>query len=272
MDKALAKLEQARDAGRRCQLRHVSLSGRQQLHPAACCRPPRWKAAIDALVARLAQPEFREQLQLYLEGRIATGVPPSKVSLIGWENVRISGVSNPGLKCSRGPEHGSGGRRPGHHTLRAAGASYPGRSGPDQHRDVPAGREGPARGLHPPAAHGRFGRLAAARAPSRIPAPMEPFRASPGGCGATRTGLRWKTRCCRMTSVAARALWPGGPRPDTARHGRRSGAVRRRYRRSRHLRLSDPVADGHRACLGGGRGRRGKRANRPAGCPAGFWR
>ena len=40
---------------------------------------------------------------------------------------------------------------------------------------------------------------------------------------------------CRMTSRAARAVWAGGPRPDTAGHGCRSGVVRRRYRGPRHF-------------------------------------
>src|SRR6185312_8662846 len=61
------------------------------------------EGGYDGLVARLAQADFRERLQLYLEGKSsAKGVPPSKVSLIGWENVRISGVSNPGLKSLEG--------------------------------------------------------------------------------------------------------------------------------------------------------------------------
>jgi N-acyl-D-amino-acid deacylase len=57
---------------------------------------------IDALITRLSQADFRAKLLAYLEGP-ATGVaPPSKVSLIGWSNIRISGVSNPVLKSLEG--------------------------------------------------------------------------------------------------------------------------------------------------------------------------
>jgi N-acyl-D-amino-acid deacylase len=62
------------------------------------------EGGFDGLIARLSQQEFRDTLQLYLEGKDTSGAPPSKVSLIGWENVRISGVSNPDLKNLEGQD------------------------------------------------------------------------------------------------------------------------------------------------------------------------
>jgi N-acyl-D-amino-acid deacylase len=102
MTEALNKLEQAR-------LKGVDISFDMYPYPAGSSYilqllpTDALEGGYDGLVARLSQAEFRERLQLYLEGKSpAKDVPPSKVSLIGWENVRISGVSNPGLKTLEG--------------------------------------------------------------------------------------------------------------------------------------------------------------------------
>ncbi len=101
MDKALAKLEQARRQG-------VDVSFDMYPYPAGSSYilqllpPDALEGGFDVLITRLSQVEFRERLKLYLEGKQLPGVPPSKVSLIGWDNVRISGVSNSGLKFLEG--------------------------------------------------------------------------------------------------------------------------------------------------------------------------
>ncbi|HEY8253174.1 MAG TPA: D-aminoacylase [Rhizomicrobium sp.] len=102
MTDALNKLEQAREQG-------VDVSFDMYPYPAGSSYilqllpTAALEGGYDGLVTRLAQADFREHLRLYLEGKTpAKDVPPSKVSLIGWENVRISGVSNPGLKSLEG--------------------------------------------------------------------------------------------------------------------------------------------------------------------------
>ncbi|HET7085850.1 MAG TPA: D-aminoacylase [Rhizomicrobium sp.] len=99
MDKALKKLEQARQQG-------IDISFDMYPYPAGSSYilqllpPDALDGGYDGLAARLAQPDFRQHLQLYLEGK--TPGTPSKVSLIGWENVRLSGVGNEALKTLEG--------------------------------------------------------------------------------------------------------------------------------------------------------------------------
>ena len=93
----------SRAAGRRrCEFRHVSVSGRQQLRPAASAaggagrRPARIAGAA-------ADPDGREALRALVEkGSPDPHAAQSKVVLIGWGNVRISGTSNPELKRFEG--------------------------------------------------------------------------------------------------------------------------------------------------------------------------
>jgi N-acyl-D-amino-acid deacylase len=100
MGKALNKLEQARQQG-------TDISFDMYPYPAGSSYilqllpTDALEGGFDALVARLSQTDFRERLHLYLEAKDKTA-PPSKVSLIGWDNVRISGVSNSGLKALEG--------------------------------------------------------------------------------------------------------------------------------------------------------------------------
>jgi N-acyl-D-amino-acid deacylase len=100
MGQALGRLERARDQG-------VDISFDMYPYPAGSSYIlqllPHYalEGGIDALIPRLSQPDFREKLRQYLEGP-ATGAAPSKVSLIGWSNIRISGVSNPVLKILEG--------------------------------------------------------------------------------------------------------------------------------------------------------------------------
>lgn len=102
MAKALNKLEQARQQG-------VDVSFDMYPYPAGSSYilqllpTQALEGGYDALVARLSQKDFRDRLRLYMEGENwAKDTPPSKVSLIGWDNVRISGVGNPGLKTLEG--------------------------------------------------------------------------------------------------------------------------------------------------------------------------
>jgi len=101
MGEALAKLEQARAQG-------VDVSFDMYPYPAGSSYilqllpPNALEGGYDGLVARLSQAPFLEKLRLYLDGTDSGGAAPSKVSLIGWDNVRISGVSNPGLKSLEG--------------------------------------------------------------------------------------------------------------------------------------------------------------------------
>lgn len=101
MGEALNKLEQARGQG-------IDVSFDMYPYPAGSSYilqllpTDALEGGFDALVARLSQPAFRERLSLYLEGKDSGGAPPSKVSQIGWSNVRISGVSNPSLKSLEG--------------------------------------------------------------------------------------------------------------------------------------------------------------------------
>ncbi len=100
MGEALGKLEQARGQG-------IDISFDMYPYPAGSSYIlqllPHYalEGGIDGLIPRLSRGDFRERLRQYLEGP-PTGAMPSKVSLIGWGNVRISGVSNPALKTLEG--------------------------------------------------------------------------------------------------------------------------------------------------------------------------
>ena len=100
MGEALGKLEQARGEG-------IDISFDMYPYPAGSSYilqllpHDALEGGIDGLIPRLSQADFRERLRQYLEGP-PTGAMPSKVSLIGWSNVRISGVSNPALKTLEG--------------------------------------------------------------------------------------------------------------------------------------------------------------------------
>jgi N-acyl-D-amino-acid deacylase len=63
--------------------------------------PEALEGGVDVLIARLAQADFRDQLRRAVEGA-DPAITKSKVAMIGWGNVRISGVSNPGLKHLEG--------------------------------------------------------------------------------------------------------------------------------------------------------------------------
>ena len=63
--------------------------------------PEALEGGVDVLIARLAQADFCDQLRRAVEGADPASTK-SKVAMIGWGNVRISGVSNPGLKHLEG--------------------------------------------------------------------------------------------------------------------------------------------------------------------------
>ena len=100
--RAIRRLEEARADG-------VDVSFDMYPYPAGSTTilqmlpPSAQSGGIDALVARLEDPIQRAGLrQAVEEGDGRNGTWPSKAKLIGWNNVRISGVSNPELKHLEG--------------------------------------------------------------------------------------------------------------------------------------------------------------------------
>jgi N-acyl-D-amino-acid deacylase len=63
--------------------------------------PEALEGGVDVLIGKLGQPDFRDQLRSAVEAQGAAAAK-SKVAMIGWGNVRISGVSNPALKQFEG--------------------------------------------------------------------------------------------------------------------------------------------------------------------------
>ena len=102
MPKALDRLEAARRDG-------VDISFDMYPYPAGSSYvlqllpPEALEGGLDALRAQLRDPARREALRaLVEEGSPDPNAPQSKVVLIGWANVRISGTSNPALKRFEG--------------------------------------------------------------------------------------------------------------------------------------------------------------------------
>lgn len=98
MPEALEQLEAARLAGVDVSFdMYPYLAGSSyilQLLP-----PEAQEGGLPALMARLADPLTRESLR-----RAVEEAPKSKVTMIGWGNVRISGTSNPALKSLEGKD------------------------------------------------------------------------------------------------------------------------------------------------------------------------
>ncbi|MCB8881016.1 D-aminoacylase [Acidisoma cellulosilytica] len=98
---ALARLEQARAAG-------VDISFDMYPYPAGSSYmlqllpPAAQEGGLPALLARLADPAQRAALQHWVETGSDDVHIQSKISLIGWGNVLISGVGNPALKSLEG--------------------------------------------------------------------------------------------------------------------------------------------------------------------------
>jgi N-acyl-D-amino-acid deacylase len=63
--------------------------------------PEALEGGVEVLIAKLAQADFRDQLRRAVEAQ-GDAAAKSKVAMIGWSNVRISGVSNPNLKQFEG--------------------------------------------------------------------------------------------------------------------------------------------------------------------------
>lgn len=100
--KALDRLETARCAG-------IDISFDMYPYPAGSSYvlqllpPEAQEGGPEALLVRLRDPEKREVLRRIVEqGDPDPDAPQSKVALIGWENVRISGTGSPGLKHLEG--------------------------------------------------------------------------------------------------------------------------------------------------------------------------
>jgi len=98
MPKALEQLEAARRDGVDVSFdMYPYLAGSSfilQLLP-----PEALEGGLSALIARLSDPQTRESLR-----RAVEEAPKSKVAMIGWSNVRISGTSNPALKSLEGQD------------------------------------------------------------------------------------------------------------------------------------------------------------------------
>ena len=100
--KALARLEAARRDG-------IDVSFDMYPYPAGSSYvlqllpPEAQEGGLEALLAQLRDPEGREALRRAVEqGNPDPGAAQSKVVLIGWGNVRVSGTSNPDLKRFEG--------------------------------------------------------------------------------------------------------------------------------------------------------------------------
>jgi N-acyl-D-amino-acid deacylase len=98
---ALARLETARAAG-------IDISFDMYPYPAGSSYvlqllpPAAQEGGLAALRARLADPAARAELRRWVEQGSADGHLQSKIALIGWGNVLISGVSKPSLKSLEG--------------------------------------------------------------------------------------------------------------------------------------------------------------------------
>jgi len=98
---ALARLEKARAAG-------VDISFDMYPYPAGSSYvlqllpPAAQEGGLPALRARLADPVARGELRRWVEHGSADGHAQSKIALIGWNNVLISGVGSPSLKSLEG--------------------------------------------------------------------------------------------------------------------------------------------------------------------------
>lgn len=98
---ALALLEQARARG-------VDISFDMYPYPAGSSYmlqllpPAAQEGGLPALLGRLRNPAERAALKRWVEEGSQDGHGQSKISLIGWGNVLISGVGNPDLKCLEG--------------------------------------------------------------------------------------------------------------------------------------------------------------------------
>jgi N-acyl-D-amino-acid deacylase len=98
---ALARLERARAAG-------VDVSFDMYPYPAGSSYvlqllpPAAQEGGLPALRARLTDPEARGELRRWVEHGSTDGHAQSKIALIGWNNVLISGVGNPALKSLEG--------------------------------------------------------------------------------------------------------------------------------------------------------------------------
>jgi N-acyl-D-amino-acid deacylase len=104
MPRALAQLEAARLAGVDVSFdMYPYLAGSSyilQLLP-----PETLEGGLPALMARLADPHARESLRQGIEETNPDPhAPRSKVAMIGWGNIRISGTSNPALKPLEGKD------------------------------------------------------------------------------------------------------------------------------------------------------------------------
>src|SRR5947209_3091380 len=224
--------------------------------------PEAQEGGLEALVTQLRHPEGREALRRAVEeGNPDPGAAQSKIVLIGWGNVRVSGTSNPNLKRFEGKSMEAAAAEEGitpfdlmvRFIEEDAGQTAIVMFQLDEedlhaactHRLHMVGSDGlPRPGTKPhPRAYGTFPRVAGPLTRDRRWFPLE---------DAVR----------RMTSVAAQrfGLTDRGPRLAAAGDGGGPGAVRRPHRGPRDIRRPDRARRGRPSRLGSRRGDRGGRA------------
>ncbi len=190
---ALARLEAARAAG-------IDISFDMYPYPAGSSYvlqllpPAAQEGGLGALRARLADPAARADLRRWVEQGSTDGHAQSKIALIGWGNVLISGV---------GTRRSSRLRASGWMRRRRASGSSPSTCSQNWSRRMTARPPSSCSSwttatCRPPAAtgctwSGRTGSRVPARA--RIPAPSAASPASSARCGGTATGSPWKMPC-----------------------------------------------------------------------------
>ena len=158
--------------------------------------PEAQEGGLHALLAQLRDPGgARRCAALVEEGSPDPNAPQSKVVLIGWGNVRISGTSNPGLKRFEGKSMDAAAAEDGITPFDLMVRCIEEDAGQTAIVMFQLDEE---RSCAPPARTGctcsdRTG--CRGQAPSRIRAPTAPSRASPAACCAEAAGFRWRTRC-----------------------------------------------------------------------------
>ena len=164
--------------------------------------PEAQEGGLQALLAQLRDPAGREALRKAVEeGSPDPNAAQSKIVLIGWRNVRISGTSNPDLKRFEGKSMDEVAAQEGITPFDLMVRCIEEDAGQTAIVMFQLDEKEPARGLHPPAAHVRLGWPAAARhqaAPARLR--HLPARRWPAARGGMVPAGR---RGARMTSVAA---------------------------------------------------------------------
>ncbi len=263
---AIAKLEAARREG-------IDVAFDMYPYPAGSSYmlqllPPEAQAGgLGRLAERLRDPVERAALRAWVEtGPADPHAPQSKISLIGWANVLLSGIGAPALKRFEGMRMDAAAVAAGLEPFDLLARFVVEDAGQTAHRDVPARRGRPQMRLHASPAHVRLGRAAA----PRHPAPPARLRhLSPRDRPARRRRRLVRPRGGRAPHDlgGGPALRPPRPRAAAPRPRRRPRALRRGHDRPCRLRRSRADAARDLGRVGGRRTRR--RGRRRDGPPAG---